>query len=406
MLDRAGGTLASVDEPEIWYPYPKVDVRLANSLLIAVKGNMTEVLVQQGAELPARGRDSFVTQKPIRKGSGEDVLRISILEAVTHLLGGEDLHADCNVHVGTLVIEDSNKKIVSDIPQGSEIQVSLVQDESREIHASAYVGLLDEEFEAEFKYESFDIDLKDLAERFERLKSALNEAEKLQREQPVAEAEEALAVVRRLSVAEGITKELERANQGESDARYRAYRGCLELAGALNQIVHMQTRPRIRRNIERLRPNAQDGEGKELASIEQEFQTVGESAAGGSAAVKEELVALEERLDDLDLKVRRKPLLDLALDYESFPPTFRGSEEQLAAFHEAENLLKELTASLDDGNFTQSQIDRAIASHKRLMRAWPDLPAWRQKKLEELMAGGRSINDLGSDIAKAGPKTR
>jgi hypothetical protein len=40
------------------------------------------------------------------------------------------------------------------------------------------------------------------------------------------------------------------------------------------------------------------------------------------------------------------------------------------------------------------------------MRAWPDLPAWRQKKLEELMAGGRSINDLGSDIAKAGPKTR
>lgn len=386
VLDRQGKTIGSVDEPGIWYPFHDVAPRLANSLLVAVEGNWTEVLVRHGAELPARGSDRFVTTKLIRKGSKEDILRIPVLEAVTHLLGGEDPHADCNVHVGTLKIVGSDQRITCDLPPGAKIDVTLHQDESREIHAVAYVLLLDEEFEVTFKSEAFDLDLDKLDERFEHLKVALEEANRIQGDYPLPAVGEALDVFRRLNTVENVSKELDRAKQGERDACYRAYRGVLELAGAMNQINEMQITTRLQRSLDQLGPVVQDKNADELAVIRQEYQ------AALSSGNTEDLPKIEARLKSLDLEVRLKPLWELGLDVLSFPPTFRGTSEQIAAYKEAGKLFDEvLTTFQSGGHFTPSQIDRAVRAHERLMRTWPELLEWRQIKQQELEARGQTI---------------
>jgi len=81
----------------------------------------------------------YRTVVPLRQGRSEDVCRIVVVE-------GEIQKADRNRLNG--VLEIRGDMIRRDLPAGSEVEVTLKMDESRILRVTAYVPLLDEEFQA------------------------------------------------------------------------------------------------------------------------------------------------------------------------------------------------------------------------------------------------------------------
>ena len=306
------------------------------------------------------------------------MLRIPVLEAVSHLFGAEDDHADCNYLVGTLTIEGSDTRVTRDLPQGSEVDVTIIENESREIHARAYVPLLDEDFEATFKSGSFDVSTAQIAKRLDDLQHTFAKIEKLQEEKPLGEAGEKIDKIRHLRVLDEIAKDIDRAKAGENDACYRAYTRLLEVAGAINLISVLQRPARIQQRIEQLDGVVESDEVKVLDGIR------GEYTAASRCNNTAELEALEGGLDALDAKVRQRPIWQLFLDWQAFPQRFRGTQDQLQAFKNVEELCEEIAKTEKSGGVaSQSQIQRAKQAHEHLMNKWPELPGWIQEYIAQ-----------------------
>jgi len=395
VLDGAGRVLATVNEPEIWYPYSTVKPRLANSLRVTLKGNKTAILIKEGADLPAKGQFTLVTQKPICKGSKEDVLRIPILEAVTHLLGAEDDHAACNVHVGSVIIKGSDERVTMDVPQGSEIDLTIVVDESREIHAVAYIPLLNEDFEATFKAEGFGIKVEDIAKRLEEEKSRLAQVQKLQAESPVACVNESLAVIQNLKVVEDIDTDLARAKPGEGDACYRAWRRVLELSGALNKIWQDQSEVRVRQKLQGIRKNATDKDNEAITTIENEL----EQARGDKASLEK----VEDAVNEIDRRIRWRPYYSLALHVVAL----RGVMMPMDRYNvnlAAVKLMDELLAKGAPETLTIQDLERLEEADRKLVVAVSDLDKHVAIFLGNLPAENQSQERYGTQTGDVGIK--
>jgi molecular chaperone DnaK len=109
---------------------------LPNSIGIALGDNAYEKLFERGRGLPLKAMTTCQTIRAIRRG-GSDVVKIPVVE-------GEQSRADRNRRVGVLEIRGDN--IQRDLPVGSEIEVTLLMDQSRMISVLAYVPVLDAEF--------------------------------------------------------------------------------------------------------------------------------------------------------------------------------------------------------------------------------------------------------------------
>lgn len=107
---------------------------------IALRDNTVVNLVKKGAPLPARGRVVLTTTVHAARGSATDAILVPVVQ------GGER-RADRNEIVGQLKIPA--RDFLIDVPVGSEVEVTLVQDESRTFVTRAYIPLLDREFELE-----------------------------------------------------------------------------------------------------------------------------------------------------------------------------------------------------------------------------------------------------------------
>jgi molecular chaperone DnaK len=110
---------------------------LAHPIGLALSDNQVFQVFARGAALPARRTISFRTEKALRHGQAGDELRFPLVE-------GESSQADRNRQISVLVIPAM--KLARDLPAGSEIEVTLKIDESRNIEASAYIPSLDEQF--------------------------------------------------------------------------------------------------------------------------------------------------------------------------------------------------------------------------------------------------------------------
>src|SRR5262249_24051956 len=72
----------------------------------------------------------------VHRGNAEEWIRIPVVE-------GEHERADRNQRIAFLEI--SGDKLKRDVPAGSEIEVTIMVDQSRVLTASAYIPILDEE---------------------------------------------------------------------------------------------------------------------------------------------------------------------------------------------------------------------------------------------------------------------
>ncbi len=112
---------------------------LIHSIGVALGNNKVSQFLKKGSDLPVRHRQVFQTTQNIRKGESATFLNIPIIE-------GEFLErADRNSLIGTLQVRGEN--IRRDVKAGSEVEITIIINESRQVHTLAYVPVLDEEFE-------------------------------------------------------------------------------------------------------------------------------------------------------------------------------------------------------------------------------------------------------------------
>lgn len=388
VFDKTGKVMVSVEEPRIWFPYPVADNPLASSLRVGIEDNQTKVLIPQGAKLPATGTETFVTTKALRKGTREDVLHIPVLESVTHHLGTEDPLTNCSLHVGTLKIIGDDARVMQPVPLGSEIEVTLEVDQSRQIKAVAYLPLLDEEFEAIFVGEDFDFEMEKVEERLKGLSYRLEKITALQAIRPLPVIAETLESIERTQLVAGLGKDVDRAGKGDSDAKLRAYKHSVELAGTVNELERLQRRPWIEKSISTLRDVVQGTEEASLDDIEREY---------ARAETEEDLEVCYDSLIELDYYVRGLYWRDLCLDL-SVLSGMRVTAEQHRLFNAASEVYDRVRDAGGIETATDDDLSAIQETHRSLVQGYDDLFEQRQKKLDELggtFPGGPET-DVGS----------
>ena len=137
-----------------------------NSLGVALANNDFDVFFKKGNPLPARATKIYRTAHALDRGQSGELLKIPVVE-------GENERADRNRLQDSLTVEGTNMR--RDLPQGSEVEVTLVMDESRTIHAKAYIPMLDEEFEAVIDPESHTPDTDRLKQELTDERQRLND---------------------------------------------------------------------------------------------------------------------------------------------------------------------------------------------------------------------------------------
>jgi len=141
LRDNSGGSL-DVRPDQFTYTVGAAieEQPLVNAIGVALADNSVKEYFEKGTGLPAKKTWVLRTAHELSRGSSGKALKIPVIE------GGNSL-ADRNRVVGSLEI--SSHEISRDLPNHSDIEVTLKVNESRGIKVEAYVPLLDEEFEAE-----------------------------------------------------------------------------------------------------------------------------------------------------------------------------------------------------------------------------------------------------------------
>ncbi len=387
-FDSQGRPIAEVAEPEIWFPYPRAGgVPLPNSLGVALSDNSTQVLVAEATKLPAKGSGEFATAKKLERGNREDSLRFPVIESITNLFGTANKRADCCVQVGSLVIRGNDERITRDLPQGTKVEFTIAVSEERLIIAKAFIPLIDEEFEAEFKRENFGITAEKVEARLNVEKDRLKKTGDIHQSSPIAQVQEMLDRMNRVDQMAMIEKELDRFKKGESTSGMAAWKHTLELAGSVDMIEELQAAPRISQQLSRMRASAKSEDEKVIRNLEQDLDAA--LSTGNPQAVAE----VEKNVNQLDLKMRKAPFFVL-LAHVAALNGMRVNQEQGQAFKDADTLLGRLIEKGGADNLTQHDLDEIKRADERLQLLYSDIDERTKKFIDGLPGGEESLSHL------------
>jgi len=140
LADGAGALQAT--EPEyLTYTVGNVfsEVPIPHNIGVALANNEVMWFFQKGNPLPAKARVSALhTAFDAHAGSADEEIRIPFLEGLSP-------RADRNAEIGAIVIPASG--LARNVPAGSEAEVTITIDASRNVAVEVYLPLLDESFE-------------------------------------------------------------------------------------------------------------------------------------------------------------------------------------------------------------------------------------------------------------------
>ena len=170
------GTRQKTDPDRFYYTtgITSGETTLIHTIGVGLADGRVSPFHAKGATLPAEKLIVFKTVHAVRKGQQDDVLCIPVVE-------GENLaRSDRNRLVNYLRIP--SKDIKRDVPEGSEVEVTVVIDKSQLITTTAYIPVLDEEFEDVLKLENVPSSVPELRRRLERTKERLSKCREEARE--------------------------------------------------------------------------------------------------------------------------------------------------------------------------------------------------------------------------------
>ena len=198
-----------------------------NSLGVKLLNNEFASLISKGTPLPARKTDIFRTSQKFNRGDSGEILSILIYE-------GENPKADRNRLQGKLTIPST--AIRRNLPAGSEVEVTLMMDESRTIRAQAYITMLDEDFEVVIESENRTPDVAYLKCELRKEKKRLGELAAKAGDSETIETQHA-------KVSE--LEELVETAQTDPDAANKAETCILEMKANLDELEAKSKWPQI-----------------------------------------------------------------------------------------------------------------------------------------------------------------
>jgi molecular chaperone DnaK len=140
---------------------------LIHSLGVALANNDVSLFMEKGVTLPKRQRKDLRSAVPVHRNMSGESIHIPVVE-------GDNARADRNRLIGYLEIKAEEVK--RDLPADTEVEVTLQIDESRIVTCSAYIPLLDQEFETVLKLEKIKPNVSHLEKELEQEKARLQEA--------------------------------------------------------------------------------------------------------------------------------------------------------------------------------------------------------------------------------------
>ena len=179
-----------------------------------------------------------------------DMLRISVLEGHPNTSGEIVDTASSNQRIGELVIPAA--LLEKDLPEGSELQVTLSINASREVSVITYIPLLDDEFESVLQISSHTISLDETEERMNDLESRLEKIREIQEDEPIEEVAEGLKRIDDTKVVDQVRKAISIGRSGDGAAAEKATMEALSLQGSVEQLERHQFRPRVAEAIDDL----------------------------------------------------------------------------------------------------------------------------------------------------------
>ncbi|GAA4509313.1 hypothetical protein GCM10023191_070370 [Actinoallomurus oryzae] len=290
-LTDAAGARRQATPDRLTYTIGLVDTQppLTQAIGVGLENNEVEWLFTRGTSLPARRKVALRTTVAISRGENKGILRIPVLE-------GEHDRADRNRRAGRLEVEPS--QVRRDVPEGSEVDLTLVIDESRIIVARAYVPLLDEEFEHVINLQTVTVpEQADLARDAKAEKHRLETARRRVEETDDPRAAEILRRIDEEQIVQDVSAMVEAAGV-DPDAATTCGKRLLDLKAAIDELEAALEWPQLVQESRDLMPALRD------FVMAQGNESHRRSLATGEAAVREAIAAhdanlLRQRLDDL-----------------------------------------------------------------------------------------------------------
>lgn len=153
-----------------------------------------EVIFEKNSVLPLKASRDYKTLKKVSKGETENVLPIKIRE-------GESEIPDQNQFICDLKV--TGEKLPYDLPEGTEVVLTIEVNESREVKVEAFIPLIDMTFSARatIHAENLSVDemekqLKEQSERAKKVQQSCTDSEKAKVEDMVETVQESLATAK------------------------------------------------------------------------------------------------------------------------------------------------------------------------------------------------------------------
>ena len=197
---------------------------LIHSVGLALKDNRALVLIEQGKPLSeAKATETVASTVRLLPRDAETVLRIPLIE-------GEARLADRNRWIGELVVR--GEEVEREVPLGSDVEVTLEVDQSRQLTARAYIPLLDRTLEKVVELEGKIPPLEEIIERHrkeaDRLEKTAERVKKVRHEGARTKVEEARQALDDVGQSLG-------SASGDSDTPDRCHNRLLQASIALDE---------------------------------------------------------------------------------------------------------------------------------------------------------------------------
>lgn len=267
---------------------------LAQSISLVVLNEVDEpkshVFFEKGLELPVSRREKFRSTKSVRGGITDNALDIRVLE-------GEFIDPKLDQHVGLLRI--SGLDVKRDLPQNSEIEVSIRIDESRILTISAFVPLLDQDFSVVLQ--DFFMPDVDPSRVESELRADLVRASELARKHDV----DLRAIFKEASLIE---RDLDSARAGNLDDGHRAERNRKRLAHTINEISEQNALPALILRLEEALKGTEEAliESGDAADRHLFDALSTEAASGKAGRDSREINRILKQLNALQLQLLQK----------------------------------------------------------------------------------------------------
>ena len=171
-----------------------------------------ELIFPRNSVLPTKRTLTFPINKIILKGNETDILWINVFE------GPQSSLPEANKRIGT--IEINGKQVSRDISKGSDLEITFMMSESRDLTVSGYLNMSDQEFKDVFNPKVRDTKIELLKEQINNLSSKLDEEIEIATEKEDYETASALSKVKK--EMEEVSDEVEKlAEDDVTDKRYQ-----------------------------------------------------------------------------------------------------------------------------------------------------------------------------------------